>query len=105
MHVYKLINLCTCVCRSYTSGCRQNAEEEEKKKGGGGRVRKGTDREVEIKKGLEEGLGGRRGKGGRKEERGRRKHMDLFKNTAIYQSQAHSESIGASKVRKKKKKD
>lgn len=80
--------------------CRRRRE----KKGGGGRVRKGTDREVEIKKGLEEGLGGRRGKGGRKEERGRRKHMDLFKNTAIYQSQAHSESIGASKVRKKKKK-
>lgn len=78
--------------------CRRRRE-----KKGGGRVRKGTDREVEIKKGLEEGLGGRRGKGGRKEERGRRKHMDLFKNTAIYQSQAHSESIGASKVRKKKK--
>lgn len=79
-------------------------QKKKRKKRGGGRVRKGTDREVEIKKGLEEGLGGRRGKGGRKEERGRRKHMDLFKNTAIYQSQAHSESIGASKVRKKKKK-
>ena len=39
MHVYKLVNLCTCVCRSYTSGCRQNAEEEREKKGGLGRVR------------------------------------------------------------------
>lgn len=45
-----------------------------------------------IKRGLEEGLGEGGKKGGRKEERGRRKHMDLFKNTAIYQSQAHSES-------------
>lgn len=80
MHVYKLINLCTCVCRSYTSGCRQNAEEEEKKGGG---IRTGKDREVEIKRGLEEGSGGRREKG-EEEERGRRKNMDLFKNTAIY---------------------
>lgn len=32
MHVYKLINLCTCVCRSYTSGCGQNAKKKKKKK-------------------------------------------------------------------------
>lgn len=47
------------------------------KKGGKGEEG-GTDREVEIKKGLEEGLGEGGEKGGRKEERGRRKHMDLF---------------------------
>ncbi len=67
-----------------------------------GRERRGKDREVEIKRGLEEGFRGRREKGGRKEERGRRKHMDLFKNTAIYQSQAHSESRC---FKSKKKKD
>lgn len=76
MHVYKLINLCTCVCRSYTSGCGQNAEEEggEEKKGGEG----GKGGEKTGKRGLEEGFVGKEGKGGRKEERGRRKHMDLF---------------------------
>lgn len=70
MHVYKLVNLCTCVCRSYTSGCRQNAEEEEKKGGG---KRRGKDREVEIKSRLEEGFGegGKRGKkrGARKKKK------------------------------------
>lgn len=90
MHVYKLINLCTCVCRSYTSGCRQNAEEEEKKRG---RERRGKERGVEIKRGLEEGFGGKEGKGGRKEERGRRKHMDLFKNTTIPESGPFRKSV------------
>lgn len=88
MHVYKLINLCTCVCRSYTSGCRQNAEEEEKKGGGKGRDK---DREVEIKRGLEEGFRGRREKGGRREER-EEENTWIYLKTAIYQSQAHSES-------------
>lgn len=44
------------------------------------------------------------GGGGRREERGRRKHMDLFKNTAVYQSQAPSESSGASKRARGEKK-
>lgn len=62
VHVYKLINLCTCVCRSYTSGCRQNAEEEKKKKG---RDRRGDETGgEEIKRRLEEGSRGRRAKGG-----------------------------------------
>lgn len=34
------------------------------------------------------GRGGSREKGGRKEERGRRKHMDLFKNTAIKETES-----------------
>lgn len=78
-------------------------QKKKRKKGGreGGRGGE-KDREVEIKRGLEEGLGEGREKGGRKEERGRRKHMDLFKNTAIYQSQAHSESRC---FKSKKKKD
>ena len=80
---------------------QKKKKKKRRKKGVGGGKRRGEDREVEIKRGLEEGFRGRREKGGRKEERGRRKHMDLFKNTAIYQSQAHSESIGASKVREK----
>lgn len=84
MHVYKLINLCTCVCRSYTSGCRQNAEEGEKK--GGRKEGKKTGGSGEKERGLEEGFGERGKKGGRKEERGRRKYMDLFKNTAISES-------------------
>lgn len=75
--------------------CRRRREkrgegEEGKRQGSGDKER--------IRRGFRE----RRGKGGRREERGGRKHMELFKNTAIYQSQAHSESLGASKLRRRK---
>lgn len=71
MHVYKLINLCTCVCRSYTSGCRQNAEEEEKKGGEGGRERRGKRQGSGDKERIRRGFRGRTGKRGKK--RGARK--------------------------------
>lgn len=99
MHVYKLINLCTCVCRSYTSGCRQNAEEEEKK---GGRDRRGKDREVEIKRGLEEGFG----EGGKKGEEKRSEEEEntwIYLKTRLYTRVRPIQKVGASKVRKEKK--
>jgi len=97
LHVYKLINLCTCVCRSYTSGCRQNAEEEEKKRG---RERKGNKQGSGDKERIRRGFQGKEGKGGKKRGARKKKHMDLFKNTAIYQSQAHSESRSFQSKRK-----
>lgn len=96
MHVYKLINLCTCVCRSYTSGCRQNAEEEEEgeeKKGGGG---KGGEKTGE--RGLEEGSWGRREKGEEKRSEEEENTWIYFK-TRLYTRVRPIQKEGASKVR------
>lgn len=87
MHVYKLTNLCTCVCRSYTSGCRQNAEE---KKTGGGKKR-GKDKEDKDKERIRRGCGGRREKG--KEKRSEEEEKTwIYLKTRLYTSQAHSET-------------
>lgn len=56
MHVYKFINLCTCVCRSYTSGRGQNEtgrrkEEKKRETEGGGGEEKGGERERERETG------------------------------------------------------
>lgn len=65
---------------------------QKKKKRKKGKGEEGKRQGSGDKERIRRGFKGKEGKGGRKEERGRRKHMDLFKNTAIYQSQAHSES-------------
>lgn len=76
---------------------RKNGGGEGSGEGGGERQGSGD------KERFRSGFRGRRGvSGGGGEERGRRKHMDLFKNTALYQSQAHSERIGASKGKRKR---
>lgn len=101
MHVYKLINLCTCVCRSYTSGCRQNAEGEEgeEKKGGGG---KGGEKTGE--RGLEEGSWGRREKGEEKRSEEEENTWIYFK-TRLYTRVRPIQKEGASKVREERKRE
>lgn len=100
MHVYKLINLCTCVCRSYTSGCRQNAEEEEKKGEGKGGEKT---RKIKIKRGLEEGFGGRREKG--KEKRSEEEEKTwIYLKTRLYTRVRPIQKRGCFKSEKGKKK-
>lgn len=81
MHVYKLINLCTCVCRSYTSGCRQNAEEEKKR---GGRVRRGNRQGSGDKERIRRGFRGRRGEGGKKRGARKKKTHGSILKTRLY---------------------
>lgn len=84
MHVYKLVNLCTCVCRSYTSGRGQNevgeGEKEGEERDREGEERRGRDREMEIKRGLEVGCRG----GGEEGKRGEEKRSEEEENTWIY---------------------
>ena len=105
MHVYKLINLCTCVCRSYTSGCRQNAEEEEEeeKKGRGegedGKKTGSGDKE-KIRRGFR-GEGGEKG-GKKRGARKKKTHGSILK-TRLYTRVRPIQKVGASKVREKKR--
>lgn len=96
MHVYKLINLCTCVCRSYTSACGQNAEEKKEGKGEEGR------RQGEIKSGSGEGCWGKEGR------KGEEKRSEEEENTWIYLKHIYTrvrpiQKEGALNVRKKQK--
>ena len=76
-------------------------QRKKEKKGGG---KEGKDREVEIKRGLEEGCGGRGEKGEEKRSE-EEENTWIYLKTRLYTRVRPIQKVGASKLREERKKD